>query len=108
MKIVITESQYNTLTRRYVSPKPLEEMVETSLDFLDVKKFPNVNTFYSAVLAQTQSRILRDMLENNVISLNDLSEKNNLIKDIRKDISDYIFLNHFDEIYDYFYSKRHD
>lgn len=106
MKIIITESQYNTLTRRYVSPKPLEEMVEISLDFLDVKKFPNVNTFYSAVLAQTQSRILRDMLENNVISLGDLSEKNNLIKDIRKDISDYIFLNHFDEIYDYFYSKK--
>jgi len=42
------------------------------------------------------------MLEKNVLSVDDLSEKNNLIKDLRKDISDYIFLNYFDKIYDYY------
>lgn len=102
MKIIITESQYKTLMRRYVSPVPIDEIVDLFLGFMEPKKFPNGNTFYTAVLSQIQSRILRDMLEKNVLSVDDLGEKNNLIKDLRKDISDYIFLNYFDKIYDYY------
>ena len=102
MKIIISESQYKTLMRRYVSPAPIDEMVDLFLGFIEPKKFPNGNTFYTAVLSQIQSRILRDMLEKNVLSVDDLSEKNSLIKDLRKDISDYIFLNCFDKIYDYY------
>jgi hypothetical protein len=101
MKIIISESQYKTLMRRYVSPAPIDEMVDLFLGFIEPKKFPNGNTFYTAVLSQIQSRILRDMLEKNVISVDDLGEKK-LIKNINNDVSDYIFLNYFDKIYDYY------
>ena len=49
MKIVITESQYSALTRRYTSSLPIEELVGTFLDFLGVKKSETFDDFYSKV-----------------------------------------------------------
>jgi hypothetical protein len=110
MKIVITESQYSTLTRRYASWAPLEEIVNMLLDFLDVKKSETFDLFYIKIKEHTTSRILRDMIMSNMLDTPDYvnRELNDLVEKIKNDVHSYIDNNLKDKIEDYYtkHSKK--
>jgi len=110
MQIVVTESQYSTLTRRYASWVPLEEIVNMLLDFLDVKKSETFDLFYIKIKEHTTSRILRDMIMNNMLDTPDYvnRELNDLVEKIKNNVHIYIDNNLKDKIEDYYnkHSKK--
>ena len=107
MKIVITESQYSALTRRYTSSLPIEELVDTFLDFLGVKKSETFDDFYSKVKRHVVFRIKHDMIRNNTLDKTDYvnNKLNDLVEKIENDVHSYIDDNLKDKIEDYY--KKH-
>ena len=110
MKIVITESQYSALTRRYTSSLPIEELVGTFLDFLGVKKSETFDDFYSKVKKHVAFRIKHDMIRNNTLDKTDYvnNKLNDLVEKIENDVHSYIDDNLKDKIEDYYnkHSKK--
>jgi hypothetical protein len=102
MKIIITESQYNTLLRRYVTPVPIEELVYLLIDVLDLKNSETFDIFYTKVKEHTTARILRDMLTKNVLDTSDYvnHELEDLVQKIKNDVHSYIDDNLKGEIKD--------
>ena len=102
MKIVITESQYHTLLRRYVTPVPIEELVDFLIDFLDLKKSETFDIFYTKVKEHTTARIMRDMLTKNMLDTADYvnHELEDLVQKIKNDVHSYIDDNLKGEIKD--------
>ena len=100
MKIVITESQYSALTRRYTSSLPIEELVDTFLDFLGVKKSETFDDFYSKVKKHVVFRIKHDMIRNNTLDKTDYvnRELNDLVEKIENDVHSYIDDNLKDKV----------
>ena len=107
MKIIITESQYSALTRRYASSIPIEELVDTFLDFLGVKKSETFDDFYSKVKKHVMFRIKHDMLMKDMLDTTDYvnNKLNSLTQKIENDIHSYIDDNLKDKIEDYY--NRH-
>ena len=107
MKIIITESQYSALTRRYASSIPLEELVDTFLDFLGVKKSETFDDFYSKVKKHVMFRIKHDMLMKDMLDTTDYvnNKLNGLTQKIENDVHSYIDDNLKDKIEDYY--NRH-
>ena len=85
MKIVITESQYSALTRRYSSFVPLDELVDL---------------FYIKLKEHTTDRIIRDMLRKDMLDTTDYvnNETENLVEKIKNDVHSYIDNNLKDKI----------
>jgi hypothetical protein len=110
MKIVITESQYSVLTRRYASSIPIEELVGTYLNFLGVKKSETFDDFYSKVKKHVMFRIKHDMLMKDILDTTDYvnRELNDLVEKIENDVHSYIDDNLKDKIEDYYnkHSKK--
>jgi len=110
MKIILTESQYSTLTRRYASWAPLEEIVNRLLYFLDLKKSETFDLFYIKIKEHTTSIILIDMIMNNMLDTPDYvnRELNDLVEKIKNDVHSYIDNNLKDKIEDYYnkHSKK--
>jgi hypothetical protein len=104
MKIIISESQYKTLMRRYVFPVPIEELVDTFLDFLGVKKSETFDDFYSKVKKHVAFKIKHDMIRNNTLDKTDYvnRELNDLVEKIENDVHSYIDDNLKDKIEDYY------
>ncbi len=67
MKIVITESQYSALTRRYSSFVPLDELVDLFIAFLDPRNYETFDLFYIKLKEHTTDRIIRDMLRKDML-----------------------------------------
>ena len=107
MKIIITESQYSALTRRYASSIPIEELVNTFLDFLGVKKSETFDDFYSKVKKHVMFRIKHDMLMKDMLDTTDYvnNKLNSLTQKIENDVHSYIDDNLKDKIEDYY--NRH-
>ena len=107
MKIIITESQYSALTRRYASSIPLEELVDTFLNFLGVKKSETFDDFYSKVKKHVMFRIKHDMLMKDMLDTTDYvnNKLNSLTQKIENDVHSYIDDNLKDKIEDYY--NRH-
>ena len=110
MKIILTESQYSALTRRYVSPGSIEELVDGMVDLLGVKKPETFNTFYSKIKKHVAFRIKYDMLKKNTLDNTDYvnNKLNDLVEKIENDVHSYIDDNLKDKIEDYYnkHSKK--
>ena len=107
MKIIITESQYNTLFRRYVTFVPLGELVDLFISFLDPRNYETFDLFYIKLKEHTTDRIIRDMLRKDMLDTTDYvnNETENLVEKIKKDVHSYIDNNLKDKIEDVY--KRH-
>jgi hypothetical protein len=107
MKLVITESQYNTLTRRYVTFVPLDELVDLFISFLDPRNYETFDLFYIKLKEHTTDRIIRDMLRKDMLDTTDYvnNETENLVEKIKNDVHSYIDNNLKDKIKDVY--KRH-
>ena len=107
MKIVITESQYKTLFRRYVTFVPLGELVDLFISFLDPRNYETFDLFYIKLKEHTTDRIIRDMLRKDMLDTTDYvnNETENLVEKIKNDVHSYIDNNLKDKIEDVY--KRH-
>ena len=107
MKIVITESQYSALTRRYSSFVPLDELVDLFIAFLDPRNYKTFDLFYVKIKEHTTDRIVRDMLRKDMLGTADYvnNEMNDLVEKIENDVHSYIDDNLKDKIEDYY--KKH-
>lgn len=107
MKIIITESQYNTLFRRYFTFVPLGELVDLFISFLDPRNYETFDLFYIKVKEHTTDRIIRDMLRKDMLDTTDYvnNETENLVEKIKNDVHSYIDNNLKDKIEDVY--KRH-
>jgi len=110
MKIIITESQYSTLIRRYSSPASIEVIVKALFDVLDVKKYDTFDIFYEKVKEGVNRRIWSDMLVKGFVDKTEYinNEIKDLDKKIKKDIYSYIDDNLKDKIENHYnkHSKK--
>lgn len=107
MKIVITESQYNTLLRRYVTFVPLSELVDLFISFLGPRNYETFDLFYTKIKEHTTDRIIRDMLTKDMLDTTDYvnNDSEDLVQKIKNDVHSYIDNNLKDKIEDVY--KRH-
>lgn len=107
MKIVITESQYSALIRRYVTWAPLDELVDLFISFLDPRNYETFDLFYTKIKEHTTDRIIRDMLTKDMLDTTDYvnNESEDLVEKIKNDVHSYIDNNLKDKI-EHVY-KRH-
>lgn len=107
MRIVLSESQYNTLFRRYVTFVPLGELVDLFISFLDPRNYETFDLFYTKLKEHTTDRIIRDMLRKDMLDTTDYvnNETENLVEKIKNDVHSYIDNNLKDKIEDVY--KRH-
>ena len=100
MKIIITESQYNTLFRRYVTFVPLGELVDLFISFLNPRNYETFDLFYTKLKEHTTDRIIRDMLRKDMLDTTDYvnNETENLVEKIKNDVHSYIDNNLKDKI----------
>ena len=100
MKIVITESQYSALTRRYSSFVPLDELVDLFIAFLDPRNYKTFDLFYVKIKEHTTDRIVRDMLRKDMLGTADYvnNEMNDLVEKIKNNVHSYIDNNLKDKI----------
>jgi hypothetical protein len=106
MKIVITESQYKTLIRRYSPNKSIEDLVGIYLNNTEISEDDTFREFYDNMISQLVGFILRDMLEHNMFRDNNIPTTTTIVKEIKREIELYIEKNLKDTIKDYYYTKH--
>lgn len=109
MKIIVTESQYSTLLRRYASNLPIEEMVDYFLDFLPIEKYKTFESFYSKIKNHVTFRIKHDMLNKGTVSTTDyVNNETQEVSKVEEQVNKYIDNNLKDKIEEYYtkHSKK--
>jgi hypothetical protein len=107
MRIVLTESQYNTLFRRYITWIPLDKLVDMFLVHFDPRSYETFDLFYTKIKEHTTDKIIRDMLTKDMLDTTDYvnNESEDLVERIKNNVHSYIDNNLKDKIKDVY--KRH-
>jgi len=109
MKIIITESQYSTLFRRYASNLPIEEIVDYFLDFFPIEKYKTFESFYKKIKDNVTFRIKHDMLHKGTVSTTDyVNNQTQEVSKVEEQVKEYIDNNLKDKIEGYYikHSKK--
>ena len=100
MRIVLTESQYNTLFRRYITWIPLDKLVNLFLVHFDPRSYETFDLFYTKIKEHTTDKIIRDMLTKDMLDTADYvnNESEDLVERIKNNVHSYIDNNLKDKI----------